>query len=169
MQSSTTISFSDFDGNREEIMNEKERLSRIFLVLLSLFVVMLGYGILLPTLPYYTERLTLKDDLDPDLVNFHIGLLTSIYPLFQLLFVILWGRLSDIYGRKPIIITFAAGGAMITPNLLAAVSLISAENTGQNISIQSSTISIWQILGPVLGTWLIGGGFYYPFIIAESG
>tara|TARA_R110000764_G_scaffold16465_1_gene45978 strand:- start:158 stop:271 length:114 start_codon:yes stop_codon:yes gene_type:complete len=32
-------------------MNKKEKLNRISLILLSLFVVMLGYGILLPTLP----------------------------------------------------------------------------------------------------------------------
>lgn len=388
-------------------MEKKEKLNRIFLVLLSLFVVMLGYGILLPTLPYYTERLALKANLDTDLINFHIGLLTSIYPLFQLIFVVVWGKLSDRYGRKPIIIIgligfvimqlftglatsltmlyiarifggiftssvipvsnaylsditskkrrtkimawsgvavssgvifgpvlggflsqtnlhldyeigqlhldrfsvpflfaavlgfivfiivlkrlknttrvskfttqkltfgftlskyfmvllllsfimqfvvtlfetvfsiygkdelafnssqvgigfmlcglvmavlqpifasygeiflstkkqiavgllisgtaliifpffnnelvvygliviFAAGGAMITPNLLSAVSLISKENTGRNISIQSSTNSIGQILGPVLGTWLVAGGFFYPFIIAGS-
>ena len=65
-----------------------------------------------------------------------------------------------------LIIVFAAGGAMVTPNLLSAVSLISNKDTGRNISIQSSTNSIGQILGPVLGTWLITGGFYYPFIIA---
>ena len=386
-------------------MKRKEKLNRIYLILLSLFVVMLGYGILLPTLPYYTERLALKDNLDTELINFHIGMLTSIYPLFQLLFVIVWGKLSDKYGRKPLIvigligfvvmnlltglatsltmlyiarivggiftssvipvsnaylsditsekrrtkimawsgvaissglifgpvlggflsqtnlhfkfsigvfhldrfsvpfilaallgfvvvliigkwlknteikrriaskgnkfsfslstyfivllllsfvmqfvvtlfetvfsiygkdelaftsnqvgigfmlcgsvmavlqpvfatygekiltskqqiilgllisgvslivfpfvnnelnvylmiILFAAGGAMVTPNLLSAVSLISKKNTGRNISIQSSTNSIGQILGPVLGTWLIAGGFYYPFIIA---
>lgn len=85
-------------------MERKEKLNRIFLILLSLFVVMLGYGILLPTLPYYTERLAIKSNLDTDLINFHIGLLTSIYPFFQLLFVVVWGKLSDKYGRKPIII-----------------------------------------------------------------
>ncbi|UJH91862.1 MFS transporter [Antarcticibacterium sp. 1MA-6-2] len=85
-------------------MESKKKLNRIFLILLSLFVVMLGYGILLPTLPYYTERLALEDNLDTDLINFHIGLLTSIYPFFQLLFVVVWGKLSDKYGRKPIII-----------------------------------------------------------------
>ena len=55
---------------------------------------------------------------------------------------------------------------MVTPNLLSAVSLISEENTGRNISIQSSTNSIGQILGPIIGTWLVAAGFYYPFIIA---
>jgi DHA1 family multidrug resistance protein-like MFS transporter len=44
--------------------------------------------------------------------------------------------------------------------------LTSKENTGRNISIQSSTGSVGQILGPVVGTWLVAGGFYYPFIIA---
>ena len=100
-------------------MDKKEKLNRIFLILLSLFVVMLGYGILLPILPYYTERLALKDDLDPDLINYHIGMLTSIYPLFQLIFVIVWGRLSDKYGRKPIILVGLIG--FITMNLLTGL------------------------------------------------
>jgi DHA1 family multidrug resistance protein-like MFS transporter len=68
-----------------------------------------------------------------------------------------------VYG---LIILFAAGGALVTPNLLSAVSLTSKENTGRNISIQSSTGSVGQILGPVVGTWLIADSFYYPFIIA---
>jgi len=89
------------------------------LILLSLFVVMLGYGILLPILPYYTERLALKDNLDADRINFHIGMLTSIYPLFQLIFVIVWGRLSDKYGRKPIILVGLIG--FITMNLLTGL------------------------------------------------
>ena len=67
-----------------------------------------------------------------------------------------------------LIVVFAAGGAMVTPNLLSAVSLLSRTNTGRNISIQSSTNSVGQILGPVLGTWLVTGGFYYPFIIQEK-
>jgi len=59
-----------------------------------------------------------------------------------------------IYG---LIVVFAAGGAMVTPNLLSAVSLLLKKDTGRNISIQSSTKSIGQILGPILGISLIGG------------
>ena len=89
-----------------------------------------------------------------------LGLLISgasliAFPFFKSEFMI--------YG---LIVLFAAGGAMVTPNLLSAVSLLSKTNTGRNISIQSSTNSIGQILGPVLGTWLVTGGFYYPFIVA---
>ena len=64
------------------------------------------------------------------------------------------------------IIVFAIGGSMVTPNLLTAVSLLSKKHTGRNISIQTSIISLGQIAGPILGTWLIAGGFYYPFIIS---
>lgn len=67
-----------------------------------------------------------------------------------------------IYG---LIVVFAAGGALVTPNLLSAVSLISSTNTGRNLSIQTSFGSVGQIAGPVLGTWLIAGGFKLPFII----
>ena len=56
-----------------------------------------------------------------------------------------------------LIVVFAAGGAMVTPNLLSAISLTSKKDTGRNISTQSSTNSIGQILDPVLGTWLIAG------------
>ena len=85
------------------------------------------------------------------------GLSLIVFPFFK-----------NEYFVYVLIVVFAAGGAMVTPNLLSAVSLISKQNTGRNISIQSSTNSVGQILGPVLGTWLLAGGFYYPFIIAGS-
>mgnify|MGYP003673866795 CR=1 FL=1 len=129
-------------------MDKKEKLNRIFLILLSLFVVMLGYGILLPILPYYTERLALKDDLDPDLINYHIGMLTSIYPLFQLIFVIVWGRLSDKYGRKSIILFTSS----VIPVSNAYLSDITSEKRRTKIMAWSGVaISSGLIFGPVLG------------------
>lgn len=163
-------------------MNKKEKLNRISLILLSLFVVMLGYGILLPTLPYYTERLALGDNLDTDSINFHIGFLTSIYPLFQLLFVVLWGRLSDKYGRKPIIIVGLIGfvimqlltglatsltmlyvarifGGVFTSSVIpvsnAYLSDITSEKRRTKIMAWSGVaISSGVIFGPVIGGFL---------------
>ena len=172
-------------------MNRKDKLNRIFLVLLSLFVVMLGYGILLPTLPYYTERLALKDNLDTDLINFHIGMLTSIYPLFQLLFVIVWGKLSDKYGRKPIILLGLVGfvvmnlltglatslpmlyiariiGGIFTSAVIpvsnAYLSDITSEKRRTKIMAWSGVaISSGVIFGPVLGGFLSRTNLHYTY------
>lgn len=163
-------------------MGRKEKLNRISLILLSLFVVMLGYGILLPTLPYYTERLALKDNLDSDLINFHIGLLTSIYPFFQLLFVVVWGKLSDKYGRKPIIICGLIGfvimqlltglatsltmlyiarifGGIFTSSVIPVSNAYLSDITSQKrrtkvMAWSGVAISSGVIFGPVIGSFL---------------
>lgn len=89
-------------------------LARIAIILLGIFVVMSGYGVLLPVLPYYTERLALKSGIvTDDAINYHIGILTSIYPFFQLLFAVVWGRLSDRFGRKTLIIIGLFGFALM--------------------------------------------------------
>jgi len=69
-------------------------------ILFSLFVVMTGYGVLLPVLPFYVERLSLKSGIDQKTLNFHVGALTSVYSLFQLVFAVVWGKLSDRFGRR---------------------------------------------------------------------
>ncbi len=176
-------------------MERKEKLNRISLILLSLFVVMLGYGILLPTLPYYTERLALKDNLDTDLINFHIGLLTSIYPLFQLIFVVVWGKLSDRYGRKPIIICGLIGfvimqlltglatsltmlyiarifGGIFTSSVIpvsnAYLSDITSEKRRTKIMAWSGVaISSGVIFGPVIGGFLSQSDLHFEYAIGQ--
>ena len=67
-----------------------------------------------------------------------------------------------------LIILFAIGGAMIAPQLTAMVSLQDDSNTAKNLSYQTSVNSVGQILGPLIGTWLVGKQVLAPFILSSG-
>ena len=71
-------------------------MSPLFLIFLTVFIDMVGFGIIIPVLPLYAE-------------HFHatpaeIGWLTGIYSGMQVIFVPILGRLSDRFGRRPVLI-----------------------------------------------------------------
>lgn len=82
---------------------------RLFVLLSCLFVVMIGFGITLPVLPFYVERLALEAGAAQQSIVLHVTLLTAAYSLMQLVFAPLWGRWSDRIGRKPLIVIGLAG------------------------------------------------------------
>lgn len=81
----------------------------LFVLLACLFVVMIGLGITVPVLPFYVERLALAEGVSRQSVVMHVGLLTGVYALGQLIFAPVWGRLSDRTGRRPLILVGIAG------------------------------------------------------------
>ena len=81
----------------------------LFVLLACLFVVMIGFGITLPVLPFYVERLALAEGGSPQSIVLHVTLLTGVYSLMQLIFAPLWGRWSDRIGRRPLILIGIAG------------------------------------------------------------
>ena len=81
----------------------------LFVLLACLFVVMIGFGITLPVLPFYVERLALAAGASQQLIVLHVTLLTGVYALMQLVFAPLWGRWSDRIGRRPLILIGIAG------------------------------------------------------------
>jgi DHA1 family multidrug resistance protein-like MFS transporter len=81
----------------------------LFVLLACLFVVMIGFGITLPVLPFYVERLALDAGASPQSLVLHVTLLTGVYALLQLLFAPLWGRWSDRIGRRPLILIGIGG------------------------------------------------------------
>lgn len=89
-------------------MKNKSTLAIIFL---TIFIDLLGFGIIMPLLPSFSDNvLSLSESM--------IGLMTGIYALMQFLFTPLWGMLSDRYGRKPILIMSLIGS--VVSNLLLA-------------------------------------------------
>jgi len=81
----------------------------LFVLLACLFVVMIGFGITLPVLPFYVERLALKAGASQQSIVLHVTLLTGVYALMQLAFAPLWGRWSDRVGRRPLILVGITG------------------------------------------------------------
>lgn len=84
----------------------------LFVLLACLFVVMIGFGITVPVLPFYVERLALAGGASRQSVAMHVSLLTGVYPLAQLFFAPLWGKWSDRAGRKPLLLAGIAGYAV---------------------------------------------------------
>jgi DHA1 family multidrug resistance protein-like MFS transporter len=84
----------------------------LLLLLVCLFVVTIGFGITLPVLPFYAERLHIAGSTDRQTMAIHITLLTSIYALTQLIFSPFWGSWSDRVGRRPLVLLGLAGAAI---------------------------------------------------------
>ncbi len=76
-------------------LTEQQKNRGFWLLFLALFIDLLGFGIMIPLLPFYAESLGAS--------AFVVSLLMAVYSLAQFLFAPLWGRLSDRYGRRPII------------------------------------------------------------------
>jgi DHA1 family multidrug resistance protein-like MFS transporter len=70
----------------------------------TLLVVMLGYGMVLPIMPFYIEKLGAGGR--------ELGWLMATYSLMQLIFAPFWGVLSDRVGRKPILTIGVLGYAI---------------------------------------------------------
>ncbi|MCA9734085.1 MAG: MFS transporter [Deferribacteres bacterium] len=68
----------------------------LFIIFITIFVDLVGFGIILPILPFYAENFGANAT--------QIGLLSASFSLMQFIFAPFWGRLSDRIGRRPIII-----------------------------------------------------------------
>lgn len=89
-----------------------------FAVLVGMFAIAIGYGIVLPILPFLVDRLA--STADPAALSRHTGLLSGTYAIALFLFAPLWGRISDQYGRRPVILVGLIGFAGLL-GLLAMV------------------------------------------------
>jgi MFS transporter, DHA1 family, tetracycline resistance protein len=78
--------------------------ARLAVLFATVFIDLLGFGIVIPFLPLYAERLHVTAS--------GIGLILSSYSLMQLLCAPLLGGLSDQYGRRPIIILGLLGSSI---------------------------------------------------------
>ena len=157
------------------------------LLIISLIVLvnMLGYGIIIPILYAYSKRFGLTD--------FQNGLLFALYSICQFISTPFIGRLSDRYGRKPLLIISVAGTAVsffvmaFAPNALFLFLARSLDGlTAGNIPVAFAVISdstkpaerarafgfiraafnFGFIFGPAISAFTVGFSEALPFIIA---
>ena len=67
-----------------------------WIILLILLTEVLGFSLILPFLPFYAQEMGAS--------AFQVGLLLTVFSFFQFIAAPIAGRLSDIYGRKPLLI-----------------------------------------------------------------
>lgn len=157
-------------------------LGTLIVLMLAVATVSLGFGIVLPLLPDLVQGvLQLKNGALQ--ISWHTGFLTSIYVLGLFLFAPLWGRLSDQFGRKGILILglvglaasmlvvsvgesiFAVYGerflsgmfaAAVTPVASATIGDLAAtdESRARRLTLLSVAAITGFLAGPMLGLFL---------------
>lgn len=147
--------------------------SPMAVIFLTVFIDLLGFGIIIPLSPYYTQHF--------GGTGLEVGLLSASYSLTQFLFSPFWGRLSDRVGRRPILLVSIFGSVMSFALFAAANSLAmlfvtrilqglfganistaqayvadisSKENRSKSMGLLGAAFGLGFIFGPAIGAKL---------------
>jgi MFS family permease len=147
----------------------------------------LGYGIIIPLIYPYSQKFGLTD--------FQNGLLFSVFSLAQFIATPIIGRLSDKYGRKPVLffsllgtalsflmMAFAKTGTIlfvaraldgITAGNIPVVSAVISDTTvpkdrAKGFAIIGASFGFGFVFGPAISSFTVGLGIQVPFLIATA-
>lgn len=146
-------------------MKNRSALAILFVIV---FIDLLGFGMVIPVMALYAERLGAPDA--------QIGWLMTGYSAMQFVFTPIWGRLSDRYGRRPLlllsIVMTAVGflGYALAPSFAwLLVSRLFAGAATANIAIAQAYIAdVTPPEGRARGMGLIGAAFGLGFVLGPA-
>lgn len=147
----------------------------------TIFIDMLGFGIVMPLLPRYVEVL--------GATSLQMGLLMGVFSLAQLVMLPFWGNLSDRIGRRPVLLISVLGtvighlimgwtcsiavmmlarlidgaaGGNISVVQASLADITSTQERAAMVGVVGAAYGCGFILGPALGGW---AGYHYGFAI----
>ena len=143
-------------------------MSPLVIIFVTVFIDLLGFGIIIPLLPFYAESFGAS--------ALAIGLLGTSFSLMQFLFSPIWGRWSDRIGRKPIILIGLLGSCLSYVTMALATSLtllfiarIVGGIAGANIpTAQAYIADITTQEDRARGMGLVGAAFGLGFIFGPA-
>ncbi len=171
------------------MINQRDASKRnLYILTFVLLVALLGYGIVIPILPFYIESMGAGGT--------ELGLLVASYAIMRLFCGPVWGSLSDRVGRKPILLIGILGNALAmvwfglatqlwmlfaarilsgilssatSPTTMAYIGDSTPEKErGGGMGLLGAAGGIGTILGPALGGFLGGETLSIPFFVAAG-
>ncbi|MBI4035797.1 MFS transporter [Candidatus Daviesbacteria bacterium] len=168
-------------------MENIQKKSPLFFIYLAIFINIVGFGMIFPLLPIYAREFQASETV--------VGFMAACFAVGEFLFAPLWGRLSDRFGRKPIIllsllgISIAFAAFAIANNLtwlfisrflqgvfasgaLTAASAYVADVTTKEERIKGmsrlgASLATGFIFGPAIGGFLSSISHQLPFFLAS--
>ncbi|MBK6909558.1 MAG: MFS transporter [bacterium] len=162
--------------------------SKLAILFLTIFIDLLGFGLIIPALPFYAESF------GASFVT--IGIFSATYSAMHFLFAPLWGRLSDRVGRRPVMLTGLAGSAAaflmfglattlpmlfaarILAGILSSATLPTAqayiadttspEDRAKGMGLIGAAFGMGFIFGPAVGGVLTQFGYGFPALVAAG-
>jgi MFS transporter, DHA1 family, tetracycline resistance protein len=141
------------------------RRSALAILFIIVFVDLLGFGMVIPVMALYAERLGATDA--------QTGWLMTGYSAMQFLFTPIWGRLSDRYGRRPLLLGSIAMTALgflayaLAPDFrwLLASRLFAGAATANIAIAQAYIADVTPPEGRARGMGIIGAAFGLGFVL----
>lgn len=160
----------------------------ILILFFSLFLVMVGFGIIIPVMPFYVKQFGGSAST--------LGFLMASYSVMQFFCAPLWGRLSDRIGRRPVLLVGLSGygvtfllygfsselwmlfaarilagivSSATLPTAMAYVADITSKaDRAKGMGIMGASMGLGMIFGPALGGFLGHYGLSIPFFVAGA-